>query len=84
MKYKLRRIRFRIDEIKFYQCMLKVEYQARIVAVVGDRMPEVKATHINNLSIESETNKYDEFIVFIIISHLFCIAKHYFSLKHNS
>ncbi|KAJ6296686.1 hypothetical protein OIU78_022413 [Salix suchowensis] len=27
------------------------------VAVVGDRMPEVNATHINNLSIGSETNK---------------------------
>ncbi|KAJ6349435.1 hypothetical protein OIU77_006922 [Salix suchowensis] len=26
------------------------------VAVVGDRMPEVNATHINNLSIGSETN----------------------------
>jgi hypothetical protein len=47
-------------------------------------MPEVNATHINNLSIGSQTNKYDEFICFMFISHFSCIEKHYFSLRHNS
>ena len=38
-------------------------------------MPEVNATHINNLSIGSQTNKYDEFICFMFILVIFLVLQ---------